>query len=247
MTKKSGFEPISEPKVCQDPSHKPPSFMEIPQGQQYRHVCRKLRQGSYFEKRSILLGGIMIDLVKTASIFSLAAHAAIGQKRKYTEDCYFVHPKNVARMVLKVKGSEEMVAAALLHDVVEDTKITIAVIANTFGNLVAHYVSELTDISKPEDGNRDARKEIDRQYTSIATPEAKTIKLADLIDNSLTIRRYDPGFAKVYLAEKRLLLDSALKEGNPILWQIADLIVSNDYFQDFGSVIDEIDAQMRTS
>ena len=54
----------------------------------------------------------------------------------------------------------------------------------------------------------------------MATPEAKTIKLADLIDNTKSIVEHDPRFAKVYLEEKRLLLE-VLKDGDETLWQQA--------------------------
>ena len=63
----------------------------------------------------------------------------------------------------------------------------------------------LTDISKPFDGNRKTRKEIDRRHLKFATPTAKTIKLADLIDNSKTIVKYDEKFAPVYMAEKSII------------------------------------------
>ncbi len=178
-----------------------------------------------------------MTIIRNASIFATAAHSAIGQARKYTGDPYHVHVKNVAEIVSEVGGSDEMVAAALLHDTVEDTKITIEMIGHHFGEVVQQYVSELTDVSMMQDGNRAERKAVDRAHTAKASPEAKTIKLADLIDNSLTIRKYALGFANVYLAEKRLLLDEALKEGNPILWQIADLIVEKNSFMDFESVI----------
>ena len=47
---------------------------------------------------------------------------------------------------------------------------------------MAYLVDCLTDVSKPSDGNRAVRKEIDRQHLAKASPKAKTIKLADLID-----------------------------------------------------------------
>jgi (p)ppGpp synthase/HD superfamily hydrolase len=53
-----------------------------------------------------------------------------------------------------------------------------------FAKEVVALVEMLTDVSKPEDGNRAVRKEIDRQHTALASPEGKTIKLADLIDNT---------------------------------------------------------------
>ena len=81
-------------------------------------------------------------------------------------------------------------------------------------------VRDLTDVSKPEDGNRAVRKEIDRQHTAQASPQAKTIKLADLISNTVSIVEHDPKFARIYLKEKALLLE-VLTEGDPTLYAMA--------------------------
>jgi hypothetical protein len=75
-----------------------------------------------------------------------------------------------------------------------------------FGADIAALVGWLTDVSKPEDGNRAHRKAMDREHTAAAPAEAQTIKLADLISNSKSIMEHDPAFAKTYLEEKRLLL-----------------------------------------
>jgi (p)ppGpp synthase/HD superfamily hydrolase len=107
-----------------------------------------------------------------------------------------------------------MVAAAWLHDVVEDTGVTIETIRAEFGTEVAELVGWLTDVSKPEDGNRATRKAVDRAHTAEAPAEAQTIKLADLISNSKSIMEHDPAFAKTYLEEKRLLL-AVMTKGDP--------------------------------
>jgi (p)ppGpp synthase/HD superfamily hydrolase len=104
-----------------------------------------------------------------------------------------------------------MVAAAWLHDVVEDTGCTFTDIHMAFGIDIATLVGWLTDVSKPEDGNRAVRKAIDRAHTAEAPAEAQTIKLADLISNSKSIMQHDPAFAKTYLAEKRLMLEVMTK------------------------------------
>jgi len=113
-----------------------------------------------------------------------------------------------------------MICAAWLHDVVEDTPVTLLEIESRFGQDVASLVSDLTDVSTKEMGTRKVRKEIDRQHISKASPRAKTIKLADLIHNTESIVANDPGFAKVYLAEKRLLME-VLREGDETLWKRA--------------------------
>jgi len=89
-------------------------------------------------------------------------------------------------------------------------------------------VSDLTDISKIEDGNRKIRKQKYLEYTRQASTRAKTVKLVDLIDNSHSITEFDPKFAKVYMKEKEKLLN-VLKEGDSALYSIARKIV-DDYY-----------------
>lgn len=158
------------------------------------------------------------DLERRARLFAEEAHK--GKKRKYTGEDYVVHCMEVADLVRTVPHTEEMLAAAWLHDTVEDCGVTFSTLSSEFGPHVTILVYFLTDKSKPSDGNRAARKAIDRDHTDLAIPHAKTIKLADLINNTSSIVRYDPPFAKVYLAEKRALLE-VLKDGDPTLWQMA--------------------------
>ena len=159
----------------------------------------------------------MSDIVSKAMVFATAAHAAVGQKRKYTGEPYIVHPIEVADIVINVGGSNAMIAAALLHDVLEDTDVTFDLLVDEFGSEVAELVLWLTDVSKPEDGNRSTRKAIDRQHIASAPAEAQTVKVADLISNTQSIVAYDPDFAKTYLKEKRLLLDVLTKADGRLL------------------------------
>jgi (p)ppGpp synthase/HD superfamily hydrolase len=148
-----------------------------------------------------------MDVVRKAQVYAMAAHAAVGQRRKYSGDPYIVHPAEVAKIVAGVPGATpDMVAAAWLHDVVEDTGCTYTDIHMAFGADIAALVGWLTDVSQPQDGNRAHRKAMDRAHTAEAPAEAQTIKLADLISNSRSIVAHDPAFARTYLAEKRLLL-----------------------------------------
>lgn len=161
------------------------------------------------------------DLVARARLFATAAHTAICQRRKYTGEPYIAHPGEVVMLLLE-HGIDrpEILAAAWLHDVVEDTGVTIDLIREEFGSDVALLVAGLTDVSKREDGNRAHRKAIDRAHTAAQSPDCKTIKLADLCSNTMSIVERDPEFAIVYLEEKRLLLD-VLTEGNSDLWALA--------------------------
>ena len=165
-----------------------------------------------------------MDIVEKARVFATAAHAAAAQLRKYTNEPYIVHPREVAGIVLQHGGSDVQIAAAWLHDVVEDTGVTIETIRTEFGTDVAELVGWLTDVSRPEQGNRATRKAIDRAHTAMAPAAAQTIKLADLISNCTSIVEHDATFAKTYLEEKRLLLE-VLNKGNAELAARARAIV----------------------
>ena len=161
-----------------------------------------------------------MNTAEHARIFATAAHAAVGQLRKYTNEPYIVHPAEVASIVRSVPHTEAMLAAAWLHDVVEDTGVTIETVRAEFGTEVADLVSWLTDVSRPEDGNRAHRKARDREHTAAAPAEAQTVKLADLISNTRSIMAHDPKFAVTYLEEKRALL-AVMTRGDATLMAIA--------------------------
>jgi (p)ppGpp synthase/HD superfamily hydrolase len=141
------------------------------------------------------------------------------QKRKYTNEPYINHCLSVARIVLNHGGNFGMVCAAILHDTIEDTPATLNGIQKEFGPVVAKLVEELTDVYTSEaypDMNRRARKLMECERIAGISNEAKTIKLADLIDNTSSIVEYDIDFAKTYLREKSAMLD-VLAGGNPAL------------------------------
>lgn len=168
----------------------------------------------------------MTDLINDAKAFAFAAHNAIGQTRKYTQDPYTTHLERVAQLVQSVVDDEHMVAAAYLHDVVEDTSTTLDEVKARFGHEVGYLVEYLTDVSKPEDGNRAVRKQIDRDHIAEGDARVHTVKLADLIDNSESITAHDPRFARVYMQEKAQLLE-VLSDGHAALLARARQIVAD--------------------
>ena len=105
-----------------------------------------------------------------------------------------------------------------LHDVVEDTQVNLDIVTGMFGSVVGKLVDDLTDVSVPSDGNRVARKAIDREHLANASTDAQFIKCADIIDNSSDIADNDPAFWKVYKQEMQLLLDVMTKVKNTDIW-----------------------------
>ena len=146
------------------------------------------------------------SLISRATRFADDAHR--GQLRKWTEEPYIFHPLEVAQIVSTLINDSEVVAAAILHDVVEDTDVTIEQIEAEFGSRVAKLVDEVTKTSVPEDGNRATRKDKDRLHYSSGSYESQTIKLADIISNSEDIVQCNAKFAVKYLPEQRALAES---------------------------------------
>lgn len=171
----------------------------------------------------------IMNIVEKADAFAEKAHGDVNQVRKYTGEPYIAHPREV-RVILKKYASghisPEQEAAAICHDVVEDTNMTLNDVRNELGDEVANLVSWLTDVSKPTDGNRRIRKNMDLQHTAGAPPAAKSIKLADLISNSSSIVQHDPNFARVYLREKAALMQ-VLKQGDPGLYAEAERMLKD--------------------
>jgi guanosine-3',5'-bis(diphosphate) 3'-pyrophosphohydrolase len=165
------------------------------------------------------------DVLEKVKIFADQAHA--DQMRKYTADRYIVHPERVMLICREYTPDLAVQAAALLHDVLEDTpvsKVSIQRFLQTVmppadADRTLHLVVELTDVyikSAYPHLNRKSRKELETKRLSETSPDAQTIKYADLIDNGYDIVQHDPHFGRKYLMEASQLL-SAMTRGNPQL------------------------------
>ena len=167
-----------------------------------------------------------MTLIERAKLFATAAHGALGQKRKFSGDPYIVHPEKVASIISENvdDATPEMIAAAWLHDVVEDTEILNRDIETFFGYTVSRLVYEVTNFSKKTGGNRAERKKLDREHLSKASDQGKTIKLADIIANCGDLDSAESSFSRMYINEKRDLLPY-LKDGNHKLYDLAEKII----------------------
>lgn len=145
------------------------------------------------------IGHIMTPLEEEALIFARFAHE--GQVRKFTGEPYIAHPVAVRRILRDFEVRDpSILAAALLHDVVEDTPVTVEYLAGRFGIRVAQLVSQLT--------NRPGSKEPERQdWAKRMLPDAQTIRCADIIANCAGLIALSPDYAAVYLPKKAAIVD----------------------------------------
>lgn len=163
--------------------------------------------------------------------WEFAKHAHRNQKRKYSGGPYFdEHCAKVAKVVEEwcqdmPDQIENMIAAALLHDTVEDTDVFIEHIYEEFGPDIGYLVAGLTDVSQPSDGNRQVRKAMDREHLAKGDIRVQLIKLADMKCNGIDIAEKDKDFAVVYLREMKELREAMDKTvGHPLRMHLDELL-----------------------
>lgn len=174
------------------------------------------------------------ESVKTIlnKIRDYADNAHGSQMRKYTPERYIVHPVRVMETCKGYDADIPMLAAALLHDVLEDTPVSKSELLDFLQTVMdpvsaedtVVLVEELTDVYVKEaypQWNRNQRKAKELERFSKTSGKAQTIKYADIIDNSNEITRHDPAFAPRYLKECLKIVESADK-GNHKLRKIAE-------------------------
>ena len=132
-------------------------------------------------------------LLDRAIIFAVRAHA--GTERRGKGFPYIVHPMEAVEIVATMTPDQEMLAAAALHDVVEDTDVTIEQIRNEFGDRVASFVAAESDEphqSRDSVENWRARKRAAIDRLARASHDTKIVALGDKLSNMRAIARdYD--------------------------------------------------------
>jgi guanosine-3',5'-bis(diphosphate) 3'-pyrophosphohydrolase len=154
----------------------------------------------------------MSDVVLLTRAALTAAEAHKGQTRKGGDVPYVNHVIEVAHLVAEAGGTPEMVAAALLHDTVEDTEATEATIAAAFGPCIATLVAGLTDAPDWKALPREARKRQQAEHMARAPRAIRRIKIADQTSNVRDVGRlpdgWEPGEARTYIAGAALVVDA---------------------------------------
>ena len=132
-----------------------------------------------------------MPLFERAAIFAAAAHR--GMTRKGNRIPYLVHPMETAAIVAEMTDDQELIAAAVLHDVVEDTEVTLPELQSYFGERIAFYVCGETEDKRqelPPESTWLLRKQETIEFLkNRADQAAKMLALADKLSNMRSIAR----------------------------------------------------------
>lgn len=169
---------------------------------------------------------------KQIALLEFVKHEHGEQKRKYTIEPYWGHCLSVAELVQQYEPEGFTFEIALCHDLIEDPKTPSHRIVKELTFIgytpkesfhILDGVLALTDFYTHERYpylKRKDRKRLECLRLSGIDPIFQSVKYADLIDNTSSIVANDPGFAKVYLAEKGEILKE-MNKGNSILYRLA--------------------------
>ena len=122
--------------------------------------------------------------IEKAVLFATKAHA--GQLRKGSEKPYILHPMEAMAIVTKYTDDEDVIAAAVLHDTVEDTTVTLERLEKEFSPRVAALVASVTEDKKkdlPAESTWLERKQEAILHLETASHETKLLCLADKYSN----------------------------------------------------------------
>lgn len=168
---------------------------------------------------------------KLEAITDFARRAHEGQRRKFIDEPYINHLIRVSDFCREVTSELPVIAAAVLHDLLEDTAVTTGELSQFLSEQFSpeetrrtlKLVQELTDIYTHGDYpelNRDKRKTREAERLGKISATAQTIKYADILDNSLDIMKSGSGFAPKYLIEAKMNLEK-MNRGNKELYKRA--------------------------
>ena len=145
-----------------------------------------------------------LDLIRRAGLFAQQAHQ--GQYRKSGEE-YIIHPMYVASILVELTIDPPTIAAALLHDTVEDCEnVTLPVLQEQFGEEVARLVDGVTKLDKLDFADREEQQAESLRKMILAMSKdirVVLIKLADRLHNMRTLN-YQPADRQVSIARETL-------------------------------------------
>ena len=150
------------------------------------------------------------ELLTRAALVAAEAHK--GQTRKGGSVPYVNHVIEVAHLVAEAGGTPEMVAAAFLHDTVEDSEATRETVEADFGSCIATLVAGLTDAPDWRSLPRAERKRRQAHHMARAPRAVRRIKIADQTSNVRDVGRLPKGWApdeaRAYIAGAAEVVDA---------------------------------------
>lgn len=130
------------------------------------------------------------ELLDRAIIFAVRAHA--GTERRGKGFPYIVHPMEAVEIVATITADQELLAAAALHDTVEDTDVTVEQLRAEFGDRIAALVASESDVvmaGVSEEDSWHTRKKAAIDRLAAASHDAKIVALGDKLSNMRAIAR----------------------------------------------------------
>ncbi|GAB4234683.1 MAG: bifunctional (p)ppGpp synthetase/guanosine-3',5'-bis(diphosphate) 3'-pyrophosphohydrolase [Methyloligellaceae bacterium] len=140
--------------------------------------------------------GVDEDLLNKAYVYSMQAH---GNQKRASGDPFFSHPLEVAAILADLKLDDATIAAALLHDTIEDTEATREEIESLFGEEIASLVDGLTKIAKLDLVTKRAEQAENFRKLLVAISSdirVLLVKLADRLHNLRTLEHVRPATRK---------------------------------------------------
>jgi guanosine-3',5'-bis(diphosphate) 3'-pyrophosphohydrolase len=150
-----------------------------------------------------LAGLLPVDAVATVAAAVEFATEHHGDQRRKTGVPYLEHLLEAVQILVQGAGvrDPDVLAAAVLHDVVEDTPCTLAELAAAFGPRVAELVRWVTIPERGPDEDASAVREAYLRRLRLAPPDAVLVKLADRMSNVQTLRNLTPDRQRTYYAQ----------------------------------------------
>jgi RelA/SpoT family (p)ppGpp synthetase len=233
------------------PAVSPPTRMpSAPMMRQYELVDRVRRYNPKVNE----------DLLNRAYVYAMKAH---GEQKRASGDPYFSHPLEVAAILTDHKLDDATIAAALLHDTIEDTEATRAEIDQLFGKDIGKLVDGLTKLKKLDLVTREAKQAENLRKLLLAIADdvrVLLVKLADRLHNMRTLRHmppdarrrnaeetidiYAPLAGRIGMFEMREELENlAFEELNPDAHRVISLRLENIASRN-SDLIGEIESQL---
>src|SRR6185312_7658433 len=202
---RSRTEPSRKPKPAPAKAPPPPAAAVAQAPEKPLEVRRTpmMRQYDLVERVRAYNPNTNEALLNRAYVYAMKAH---GDQRRASGDPYFSHPIEVAAILTDLKLDDATIAAALLHDTIEDTEATRAEIDSLFGPEIGRLVEGLTKLKKLDLVTKEAKQAENLRKLLLAIADdvrVLLIKLADRLHNMRTLH-YMPEASRRRVAEETL-------------------------------------------